>query len=91
MNRVTAWQRRKMDVYFHRANNKPVYRTEDVEKTLWVKTEFYSASATWRRGDGVWTCVRADQALRWMLKTERHLASRCRLRSWSAVMKRKGP
>lgn len=34
---------------------------------LHATNEFWSASATWQRTDGLWRCISADDRLRWMV------------------------
>lgn len=44
----------------------PEYSKPDVQRILVCWNDYWTAGALWRRKDGVWGCVTAEERLGWM-------------------------
>lgn len=47
-------------------NGKPLRYAPNTERMMYCWNEFWTASALWRRRDGIWSCVQAGEPIAWM-------------------------
>lgn len=45
----------------------PEYREPDCERVMRCWNEYWVSGAVWRRKDGIWGCVKAEEKVKWML------------------------
>jgi hypothetical protein len=56
----------------------PKYRDPDCERVMRCWNEYWEGGATWRRKDGIWSCVAYSASLSWMKKLS-HLEAKLEL------------
>lgn len=47
-------------------NGQPIRYPPNIERLMYCWNEFWTASALWRRKDGIWSCVSAAGQVAWM-------------------------